>query len=267
MFNLLETSIITANNVDNTWGRVSSCKHYFPCDEIVSGNIQDIKGSVYAAPQDTYTFEFDTTLKAVRSTATSSAARQLLASGEWSNFESGKSAIFFTAGYLYDSGDKTLRTSIGDTAFTAGWGMSDSIHGAGVAGHNIMNVQPWDASHSSGSVINPSASSLFETVEAATSSTGYFFRYAIYRPDGAQMEGKTYNGTTGALIAASNSVYIGSAVLPTMQMDPYFRMNGYKSRGIALFYFDTIPADYLTAMITMAAEWKKGNRFIWPYWP
>jgi hypothetical protein len=189
----------------------------------------------------------------------------------------GQSSIFMYGGYFdFQAGDTTTngaRVSLagnGDpvegSVWTPRWGNAMQ--------HVIMDAQdpagaPGDTISTGATYVAAAHGGLAETalIEASVGVGGYFYKMAIYRPDGNIMEVNMCNGTTGAIIGTYTGDTYGSAIFAS---DLYFqeaiKVAGVKTTGIIRLDFDTIPSNYLNLAFLQAAEWGRGNKVVLPYW-
>jgi hypothetical protein len=171
-----------------------------------------------------------------------------------------------TANIVIAAGNAIRTLAIGDFGGgSAGIGLSDGASST-LQGHVLFgdNAGGFNGSR----LTNGDLITLGQRIENNLGQGSYFYRYALYKPNGLLTESAAYDLDTGSAISDStnNQSYLGTDVLGSCSFDALFRMSNYKSTGIAIFYFDTVPQDYLQGIREMAYEWKLGNRFIWPYW-
>ena len=265
--------VIPMTGISQPWNDSPICKHFFPCDGLVGGNIVDVKGGVIAQPQLTKQFVFNSMEKSVLSTAPgggAGSAPNWLASGSWAVMPTGVSALFMAAGYVDKTYDVngSVRIAIGDNnkviepVYYQGWGMSDGV------ASNCQHVQFLGNQGNpltGNGIPNGSLSTTLGSINTKVGDGTYIIRYALYRPsDGLLQESKVLN-SNGASLITNDMFYAGTQDQLGALFTSSFRMSGIRCTGIAVYYFTSATplTDYLTAVNYNGALWKQGIRKIY----
>jgi hypothetical protein len=272
-------SFSPVSGIANSWDKVSACKMFFPCE---SANLIEMVSAGSASPAYTNSLSYDASKYAVRSSGLTIPAEDFSTSSTfdmaaaYQPLIAGKSSIFMYAGYFdFQPGDTTTngaRVSLSGESSAEGenwiprWGnamqhvLMDAQDPVGDPGITITTGATYVAAAHGG---------LTETalIESSVGSGGYFYKMAIYRPDGNIMEVNMCNGTTGVTIGSYTGDTYDSAIFDT---DLYFqqaiKIAGVKTTGIIRLDFDTIPSNYLTLSFIQSAEWARGNKIVLPQW-
>jgi len=263
-------SVTPWTGVANSWKDSTVCKHFFPCDKLVNGNIIDVKGNLIAQANNNHGgFLLDSSEKSVLAKSYGTESPALLVSGSWETLPTNKAALFMCAGYIDNTytTDYQIRCAIGDinnelgNATSQGWGLADGA--TAVFQHVAMRGETYKSSSSSYTGCENKAVGAAST-GVTLAQNSYFIRYAIYQP-GVQVESK--------FLTLAGAVSIDSTTLLGTFLDQggasftnAFRMSGFRCAGIALYYFQTstVPSDYITAVNYNGALWKRGIREIYP---
>lgn len=252
---------------------------FFPCD---GANLTEKKTEQRGTAKNTNSLGYDSAKYATTSSGLTIPTEALtttstfLFDDDFLPLVSGKSSIFMYGGYFdFQAGDTT--TNGGRVSISGDQGTDGSVwqpRWGNAMQHVLLDAQdpvgaPGDTISTGATYIAAAHGGLAETalIEAAVGVGGYFYKLAVYRPDGLIMKVHMCNGLTGATIGTYTGDTYGHAVFASdLTFTKAMKLAGVKATGILRLDFATIPANYLQLAFLNAAEWQRGNKIVLPYW-
>lgn len=276
-----KSGVSPVSGLRNSWELNDKCKMYLPCDRVVGTDCIEEKKSgakSYSDPDlaTPYTLTYDADDFTVYSDRLVNGTGNLFFDKWQEPIDAGKSCLFMYAGYLRfvddpseitDSGARVAIGSTGGSIEDAPYNGRFSMAQSHTVISGNLNVALDDYLISE-SQYNPAAyAGRSETaqIESVVGVGGYFYKVAVYRPDGLLQETKIFNGLTGVEIA-SYTLPLGTDIIGTINIRPALKLAGLKMTSLLRVDFDVVPDNYLDLAFLNASEWYYGNKIVLPYW-
>lgn len=239
-----------------------ACKHFFRCIN-TDGNFNDSIGNVIWNPASGgRNLSYDSSLKAFSTDMASNDEAIALISGSWNQWGTNSAAMGIVGGRIVDY--TIVRFSIGTNAVAVGQGTRS--YGMDAAGFFHSVIGSLD-----GTTYNRLSNDALHTVTITNSVLNHdIVMLNQYLPGSGLTKFQMYDLLDGSLIieaTVNDGTTIGTGISP-FQPNAYMRFSGLKVYGAAYYEFTsgTIPNDWLSGILWKGANWKNGNRYLYPGW-
>lgn len=235
-------SIITLDNFNSadelppTQANFPSLQHFFNMDEAIgSATITDDIGNVVITPDTALTVDGE------KATVLTTSTDLALTSGSWAAVGTKETLLMIVGTWTFAG---TYELAIG------------SATGAGVRNRLFESAAVFDDGTSQ-------AVNVDSLIDDRTDGVGYCFSDRTSATAGTTVGNADATGLGSLSGSGDGTAFAASWAAPSDLVSIDSFTNIY---GIAIFHFDTIPADVRAAMMWMRNEWVNGNKTIYPPW-